>query len=362
MSEVVRFALIGTGWRGEFFLKVAAALPERFQCVGVRTRSAEKAADIRARWGVEVFADIADMVEKTKPEFVVVAVSKGAAPEVIVETNRLGVPILAETILIKDIEKQREFFAACGADAKIQVAEQYHLQPMQQARRAISASGLIGRVFEAQISTAQNYHGISLIRKHTGVSFEDCTVMGTRFACSIVRGPGRDALPDDEDIVDDEQTIAWFDFGDKLGVFDNTKQQIRSWIHSQRTLILGERGEIKDDKLLYLAGLRQPVEDVLTRQDIGHGEDLEGMGLRGITAAGRYWYMNPFYGPRLFDDQLAVAETLRAMGEYVRGQAGRGFYPLAQGMQDQYLSVLLEQAIAQGGKVRSQRQPWAYEE
>lgn len=47
----IRFGIVGSGWRAEFFARLARALPERLAVAGVVTRSAERAAQVEAEWG-----------------------------------------------------------------------------------------------------------------------------------------------------------------------------------------------------------------------------------------------------------------------------------------------------------------------
>lgn len=47
----IRFGIVGSGWRAEFFARLARALPERLAVAGVVTRSAERAAQVEAGWG-----------------------------------------------------------------------------------------------------------------------------------------------------------------------------------------------------------------------------------------------------------------------------------------------------------------------
>ncbi|WP_342438544.1 hypothetical protein NSS79_05190 [Paenibacillus sp. FSL L8-0436] len=72
---------------------------------------------------------------------------------------------------------------------------------------------------------------------------------------------------------------------------------------------------------------------------------------------GEWLYRNPFAPARLTDDEIAIAESLVRMQRHVQG--GPSFYSLAEGCQDQYLALLLEQAAASGETVTSHSQPWS---
>lgn len=351
-----KLCIIGSGWRGQFILKAALAMPDRFDIGGIVTRDGEKAKMLRETYGVPVYADYMEMIKTEKPDFTCVAASTKACPEIAVELAKIGMPVLMETAYLDDINAQIEFYQAIGK-APFQFLEQYHLQPIQQARSAIVASGLIGDVFEAQVSQAQCYHGISVMRKLLGVTFEDVTIRATTFEGKLIGGPGRGGDPEKEEIKKDLQTLGWFDFGDKFGVFDNTQGQIRSWVRSCRTLVFGDRGEINGDQLRWLEDYKTPMMDQIKRFSIGQQECLEGIGFKNIQAAGRVWYKNPFEKKPLIDDAIAVATCLEKMGDYVAG--GPSFYSLADGLQDQYLSRLMEQAADTGSAVKSEKQIWA---
>ena len=55
MVDVTSFAVIGSGWRSEFFLRLARTAPERFRCVGVVTRTSSRGDEVTAQWGVPTF-------------------------------------------------------------------------------------------------------------------------------------------------------------------------------------------------------------------------------------------------------------------------------------------------------------------
>ena len=52
-----------------------------------------------------------------------------------------------------------------------------------------------------------------------------------------------------------------------------------------------------------------------------------------------------------------MASCLERMKKYV--ETGEEFYPLAEALQDTYLSFLLEEAVQSGKEIKSETQEWA---
>ncbi|MCL6458647.1 MAG: Gfo/Idh/MocA family oxidoreductase, partial [Gorillibacterium sp.] len=192
---VIRFGIIGGGWRAEFYLRIARALPEQFQVVGMLVRDQEKATKLEQSWDVATYQTLDSFLANHNYAFVVLSVPWQASPEYLVELARRAVPVLAETPPAPDIEALVRLYAAVGKHAKIQVAEQYLFQPLHAARIALAHSGKLGTVSQAQVSAAHGYHGISLIRRLLGVQFEDAEISGQQFSSPLVNGPNRDAPP-----------------------------------------------------------------------------------------------------------------------------------------------------------------------
>ena len=93
----IELAIVGAGWRAEFFLRIAKALPDRFRIVGVAVRNADKPEAIEAAWAAPTFKDIDGPLASTQPAFVVVSVPQPLAPGIIAELVSRNVAILAET-------------------------------------------------------------------------------------------------------------------------------------------------------------------------------------------------------------------------------------------------------------------------
>jgi predicted dehydrogenase len=351
------FAIVGPGWRTEFFLHVARALPDRFRIDGVVVRDPARGAAFEAQWGVPTFRSTEALLRLTRPRFTVVSVPQPAAPGVIAELAEAGMPVLTETPPAPDMDGLLRLAALVRGGAVIQVAEQYFLQPTHAARLALIAAGRIGTSSHAHVSVAHAYHGTSLIRKYLGLGFENATIVAQGFQSPIIAGPTRAGPPDALRMATSDQTIATLDFGDRLAVFDFNVDQYHSWIRSPRLLVRGERGEIRDDELRFLQDHRTPVTLRLLRQDSGHYADIQGYCHQGILAGAEWIYRNPFPGARLNDDEIAVAACLAGMARTV--ETGEEIYSFADAAQDQYLALSIAAARESGQAVRTETQPWA---
>lgn len=353
---VTRFGIVGSGWRSEFFLRIAAAAPERFAVTGLVTRSAETAASVERRWGVAGHPDVDALLAADRPDFVVVSVPREVAPSVIVELADRGVAVLTETPPADTLDDLAALYERTRGRI-VQVAEQYHLSPLLSAQLAIAGSGRLGTPTQAQVAQCHDYHGVSIIRRALGIGADDAEITASIFRSPLVQGPGRDGDPTRERVVTATQTTGRFDFGDRLGVYDFAPEQYFSWIRGNRLLIRGERGELSDLDVRSVRAFDEPTFGRIERVMAGQGGNLEGMFLRGLHLGDDWVFRNPFMPARLNDDEIAIARMLDGMPRAVAG--GPPVYSLAEASQDHYLALLMQQAADTGSPVRSTRQVWA---
>jgi hypothetical protein len=359
MGKPATFSIIGGGgFRAQFYLRIAEALPEQFRVSGLVVRDPGRAQAMERRWNTAVYPTMDELLRKERPDFVVVSVSKNDAPKVLLQLAERSIPALTETPPAPDLEGLLELHEKLTLrGAKVQVAEQYPLQPLHMARAEIIRSGWLGSVTQATVSISHFYHGMALMRRMLGIRFEEAKIRAMRFAAPITAGPDRKGPPAEEKIVAVARDLAWIDFGGKLGIYDFTKDQHRSWIRSNHLSVRGDRGELFDRSLKMLADYRTPLQLELKRINRGEEENLEGYFLQGIVAGERWVYTNPFAPARLFDDELAIAACLQKMADYAAG--GPDFYGLPEASQDHYLGLMIERAILSGETVQTVRQPWA---
>ena len=357
MSKI-KFAIIGAGWRTDFFMRIAQALPERFVVTGVLVRNAEKRAAFAARWGVPVTDSLDGLLATpVTPAFAVVSVPWEAAPGLLFACTERGLPVLCETPPAPDLAGLLSLMPLVENDAKIQVAEQYPFQPLIAARLAVVASGRMGSVSQAQVSMAHGYHGFNVMRQLLGVGIGTVTLHARNFVSPLLQGPSRLGPPKAEVVENDEQTIAQLDFHTgQLGILDFTGAQYRSAIRAHRMLVRGERGEMDQHEVRWLADFATPLSAPLRRMDAGQGGNLEGYYHKGYTLGAEWLYRNPFEPARLHDDEIAIAECLVRMATYVDG--GPSFMGLREASHDHYLYLLMLESAKSGERVKTERQPW----
>jgi predicted dehydrogenase len=355
MNKRITFGLIGGGWRAEFFLRVAQALPDRFGVTGFYSRTEATRTQMANDWRIPGCASLGALVQ-TKPDFVILSVPRAVCPDLILELAAHDMPVLAETPPAGDLANLERLWRNLPKHARIQIAEQYPFQPLHAARLAFIASGKLGTVTQTQVSVAHDYHGAVLLRRFLGVGFGPAVINAFSFASPLIDGRTRTTLPTAEKIVTSTQVIAHLQFGDKLGIYDFTGDQYRSWVRSHRLLVRGERGEINNLEASYLADFKTPIHVHFARQDAGQPGNLEGYYHKGYLAGDQWYYQNPFIPARLMDDEIAIASCLEKMGHYLA--TGQDFYSLAEACHDTYLGLLIAEAVKTGQPVQSTPQIW----
>jgi predicted dehydrogenase len=349
----MRFALAGFGFRAAAFHRVAQAMPE-LSCVGAVVRAPRSRS-----LPVPAYGDLVECLREARPDFLVTAVSPAANPGFITEAVAHGLPVLAETPPAADLSGLRALWATAGPSGLVQVAEQYLLMPAHAARLAAVRSGIIGTPTQAQVSSTQQYHAISLIRGLLDAGQAPAAVRAVRSVAPLVGPLDRAGWTDDPQPKPATTTIATLDFGGgRSGVYDFTTGQTRNLLRFRRLLVRGTHGELRDDEIVHLPQPRTITRTPLVRRQSGHDLDLNGFDTESITLGAEVLYRNPYPGRRWNDDEIATATLLDAMAAWVRG-AGAAPYPLADGMQDHRLALAVEEAADTGHEVVTTTEAWS---
>jgi predicted dehydrogenase len=358
MARPSTFAIVGSGWRAEFFARVARALPEQLTLVGAVVRRPESVGPVSERWGVPVFLSTDELVSKERPDFVITSVPRAVNPELVATLVASGTPVLSETPPAADLEGMRQLWAAVGERQMVQVAEQYLLLPGHAARLELVHQGVIGQPTSVQVSSTHDYHAVSMMRGFLGAGFGRSTVAAVRFSAPLANPLLRDRWNDDDTPKAASTILATIDFGGASGLYDFTDNQWHNQLRLRRVLVRGSLGEIHDDTVVHLAAPRTIVKSPLVRSQLGHDLNLDGHDTEHLSFEGKVVWRNPFLGARLMDDEIAVGSILVATGAWAR-QEGAAPYPLAQGCQDHLIGLAMHEAAERGTKVITGLEPWA---
>lgn len=377
----LRCLVVGRGWRAEFYLRLAAAVPERFAVAGIATRSPGRAEALATEWGVPAFTDPVAALRETGAELAVVSVAKPAIPEVTLTLAEAGAKVLAETPPAPDLDALHRLWERLGSMAgsasdptgrsgSVAIAEQHLDLPGITARLALVQAGRLGHVSGADLSWTHGYHAVAVLRAllhdsavwpHAGSGHPPAATVTVRAQTSsapLVRGPDRGGWPGDVDVEPATRTLATLDFGDgRVGLHDFTDGQ---WFHplrARRLAIHGSHGQIVADTLIELADAATPVSMAIVRRETGLDGNLEGHELHSISCAGQPLWRNPYLGARLSDEELAIAALLDRATGWVR-DAAPAPYPLAEACQDQALALGIDRAADSGSTVTVEPGPW----
>jgi len=357
VSNPVRFAVIGTGWRSEFFVRVAKAAPERLEAVAVMAHSAPGADRMATAWGVPTVLSVAELLAY-KPEFVIAAVSWPSMPGVVRELVAAGVKVMAETPPAPQLDGLRSLWNDVGESGFVQVGEQYLLMPGHAARLSVIGAGVIGKPTSVEVASTHLYHATAMMRRFLGAEMADAVVTGRAFSAPLVdpltfAGWAEGPTPEPRTTM-----IATLDFGEgRMGLYNFVDNQWWNPLRARRIVIRGTLGEIVDDQVTRLTS-DGPITSPIVYRRTGVDMNLEGNDVVHASFDGSVIYRNPWVGTRLSEDDIAVASFLADMGAWVRGE-GPEPYPLAEACQDHALGLAIEESARTGADVRVSKEVWS---
>lgn len=315
--QMIRYAVVGTGWRSEFYARIANALPEDFQMTAWLCRSTEKMERLHDQYGIHTTTS-EDEVADQKPDFLVCAVNKTSISEVSEYWAEKGIPVLSETPAALDPDTLKHLKKRRSEGLSMQVAEQYFLMPDLKAMIQEAKSGIIGEPESVTISAMHDYHAVSVIRRLLNSGFEGVRITGKTFKTRVTNTKTRYETLTDGRIIDVEQKhlILEYESG-KTAFYDFMPEQYRSPIRNRFINVRGTRGEIINDTVYYL-------------------DD------RNIPAVKKLDVVNPYEKNGLNYDEAAIADFLVRMKRFV--ETGQEAYPYDEALYDAYLSILMNKA------------------
>ena len=356
---MTKIAIIGAGWRSEFFIRIAQLLPEKFEIVGVVARKEEVRSALAERFGVQTYSSISQLLSKNKPDYAISSVSWDSNPSVVEELVSAGVYVLCETPPAPTLEGLQKLWAAVGSSEMVQVAEQYLSLPGHSARLAITKSGVIGNVSSLELSSTHGYHAVSIMRGFLQSGFEPTTITTRQFEAPLVDPLSRNGFNADLSPKNAKTTISLIDFGSgKSGVYNFVDNQWHNQLRHRRIVVRGSRGEIVDDSVIRLIEGPAITTSRIERYQLGYDLNLDGYDTEHLSFDGKVVFKNPFTGLRFMDEEIAIATLMAQMADWIDGNA-KAPYPLNEACQDHLVSLAIDESIALGKSVTTAKQDWA---
>ncbi|SEW38013.1 Gfo/Idh/MocA family protein [[Clostridium] fimetarium] len=346
-----KFIIIGSGWRSMYYVRIAKALPEMFELCAMYCRTTEKAEKIARENNIHTTTSIEECVSYS-PDFVVVAVNKTSIYEVSKEWMKKGFAVLCETPPSLKLEELQDLWQMHEQGAKLQVAEQYFLYPTYKGKLDILDSKILGDPYNVTISAIHDYHAASIIRKILGTGFENVTIYGKKHKYPVTETLTRYESLFDGRVADKERDRLTFEFENgKMAFYDFSSIQYRSTIRSLYMQVQGIKGEMVNDTFRYLDEENMSHESEITIEKFESGQ------IESVKFEGKSVYQCPYNDCGLSEDETAIAGLMSGMKEY--SLTCKEVYPLADAMQDAYITILMQEALANPNQeIKMQSQNW----
>lgn len=354
----IKFVILGSGWRSEFYTRISLMLPEQFELAAIWTLKEEEVQAFQQRYPVFVTTNLERILEQ-QVDFAVVCMPSHVARQYSLKLLERGIPVLMETPPALTAEELNVFWSQCRqAGGKIQVAEVYHRQPYLATVVALAEQGVLGVPQTLTMSMMHGYHCFGLTRRLLGVGFEPASIMATHRECPIRQTceKGRGLISGGQKkIYETDEAIVTFSSGKTL-VYHYSKEQYFSTLRFRWLCLEGSEGALMGDMVYTYSPSQDFVRGALQRVDFGSHGSLIGNFHCGYQYQGQWIYKNPLQGYALTDDEIAVATGLQAMKHFV--ETGQQSYSLEDACQDAYLSLLIDEAARTGKTVHTLPNRW----
>lgn len=338
MSKEKTFAVIGSGWRAEFYIRIALHPGNDFRLTGVLCRNQEKINALAEKYGIHATLSQKEIID-TRPDFVVVAVSKASMEEVSAQWRGLGFTVLCETPAALTVEGLEAVWNHPGGP--LMVAEQYRYYATYRKLLSIIDSGRLGEPVSATVSLAHDYHGASLLRAVLREPADRLyRLTAGKYELPVVKTGDRAHIYREGTVWYRQRTVAMVEFEDgRQGVYDFDGEQYHSLIRHNSLRVSGTRGEILNERLWYLNRDNDPVEEQWT-------EDLQVV--RAPAPAGQ-----------LSEDEGAILTLMETVWQVSRGEQEALACQrenLRNALSDAYFMILLQES--RGEWVNARKMIW----
>lgn len=336
---MLSFVIVGSGWRAEFFGRIARRYPELFRAVFL-CRSEEKARQVSARTGVDAVTAEADALA-IRPDFIVVAVDSAHLVDVTEQWTGKGFPVVVETPVGDTEENLTRLERMAAQGAKIVCCEQYHRYPILAEGLRLIEAGVLGQPHFMYISLAHDYHAASLIRRGLQVGGESYKIEGRSFTAPVVETDSRAGQIHDGRMGREtlKRALITFESG-KSAIYDFSSAQYHSFIRTRHLTLRCARGEWSDAMVYGLDEHNRPWQRPLLPELPEKYRCLDTGGLNDMRKGWR-----PDLCLDTLQDEFAIASLLLDMEACLKGSPSP--YPLWEAIADARFYLRLEQSLAE---------------
>lgn len=346
----IKFAVVGTGWRAEFFTRLSRAIPG-VECVGSIVRTPRDS-------DLPIYLSLHECIAKAKPDYLIASVPRDVTPSIIRMAVAAGLPIMAETPPAADLDSLRSLWKDVGQSGLVQIAEQYLRLPSHAARLKVVKSGAIGAPTQVHVSSTHDYHAVSLMRGYLGAGIGPVRVNATAFHAPLQNPSSRNGWNVDSDSVMTQSRIATIEFDSTLsGLYDFTDNQWHNQLRFRRVIVRGSAGEINDDQVIKWIQPDSFVSAPIVRRQTGYDLDLDGYRTDHLSFNSEIIYKNPFNAQSWSDEEIAIATMIVEMADWV-ANLGPAPYPLADGIHDHRVSLAIQESLDKSCAISTEKEAW----
>lgn len=337
---MLSFVIVGSGYRAEYFGRVAATYPELFRCLFL-CRSEEKIARMKKNTGMNATMKEEDCIA-FEPDFIVIAVDYEHIADEALRWAGKGYPVLTETPVGSSWEKLALLEECAAKGGKIATCEQYHRHPLLAAGFQAVRDGLIGTPSSAYLSMVHDYHAASLIRRMLLTEGDPYQIHAVSRHNQVMESDSRYGAILDGSMKEVQRDTALITYASgKTAIYDFSSIQYRTYIRFRHLSVRGTLGEWSDGTILYMDEAHRPQRKMLTRDLPEAYRCLDTQSLRDIRRS-----CQTELCPGTLDDEYAIASILLDMGAYIAG--GPSPYPLEEALEDARFTLRLKEALKQG--------------
>ena len=210
---MIKYAILGAGWRSEFYLRIANLLPDTFKVSGIYIRNPEKQVEFAEKYNVKIVTSLDELLN-TDFDFIVSCVNKAGICDTVRELANKNIPVLTETPIGTSIAEIDNFLAEIKPEWRVQVAEQFHFMPRNAAIKSIIESSILGDITQVQLSCCHEYHAASLIKFFLGTGDEMPETSSFTLPDSVNRYNSRAGLLNEPETVTSEVKFVVLRFKD----------------------------------------------------------------------------------------------------------------------------------------------------